>query len=105
MKNAKNATTKSKKKPEQLQAPGFERKSIPAIEKACIALRETRESRMELVALEAEQQAALADVMAKEGVTVFKFHLDDQELTAKLKTAAKTKVSISKAKSLKSEDE
>lgn len=96
--------TKAKKtKAEQLQVPGTERKSDPVIEAAASALRETRSQRMALQQTEAEESDALCAAMQAAGVKVFKFALDDEELTVTLDS--KTKVKIRKAATVKSEDE
>ncbi len=102
-KQTKTAKTTSKKArgAKQIEAPGFERPTTPAIEEAAGKLRGTRSEWQRLGRLMGDQQDELVDVMTKEGVNVYKFSAatDDgeEELVVKL-SETKKKVSITKAK-------
>jgi hypothetical protein len=95
--------TSARKKKQQTEIPGTERKMISEVEHAASELRMTCTSRIELQKVEAEQRLELIEIMKKHGITVYKFHDDDEgELT--VEATDKTKVSVRKAKS-QGEDE
>ncbi len=88
-------TSAKKKRQEQLEVPGTERKRIPAIDDIGAKLRECRTERMSLQIEEAELQEEMLAAMDEHGVTSYKFSVDDEELTAT--AGAKRKVKISKS--------
>ncbi len=82
----------TKKKREQLEVPGTERKRIPEVEAAAEKLRECRVERMSLQAEEVDLQANLLDEMTKHGVTTYRFQLDEDELVATAESKQKVKI-------------
>lgn len=78
---------------EQVQIPGTERKTIPAIEAAANAYRDARDTRMEHTKVEVAKKADLIRVMQEHKVALYKFDgPEGEELTAELKDETTVKV-------------
>jgi hypothetical protein len=87
-----------RKPPEQTQIPGTERKVAPEIEAITVELVTARAEKKD--AKEAEDGATerLVEAMRKLGIEVYKFHeADGTEVTVRVK-AAKTKITVKKAR-------
>lgn len=81
----------------QVEIPGTERPTTPAIEEGASELRETRTSWQSLGRKMAEQEEALIEILKAEKVSLYKFIDGEEELVVKL-SDTKQKVSIKKAK-------
>lgn len=96
-KTKSKTTAKKSSKAKQLEVPGTERPTTPAIEEAAGALRETRNAWQKLGKQMAVEADALVEVMKTEGVKLYQFNDGEDDLVVKL-TETKEKVSIKKAK-------
>lgn len=96
MAGTKKGAAKRTPKPKQQKIPGAEGPDeIPEVTQAAESYAEIRDERCELSKQEADAQAALAEVMKKHGLTIYKTLAG---AVVKLSTTSKATVTLPKAK-------